>query len=86
VTPLICPMGKYCPAGMNSGLDCPKGTFSSLTGLKLSSQCQKCLSGFYCPVDGQTSASNVCQAGYYCDNTLLPGNVGFITGTPDDIG
>ena len=44
-----CPAGYFCPAG--TGLDwqaCPRGTYSSVTGLYDQSQCLPCPAGKYC--------------------------------------
>ena len=63
-----CPMGYYCPMGTQNAFQhhCPLGTFSNVTGLNNSSQCQPCLGGYYCGQVGLTAVSTPCSAGYYC--------------------
>ncbi|XP_064629299.1 uncharacterized protein LOC135488586 [Lineus longissimus] len=66
---IICPKGGYCPEGSSLPELCPRGpagTFSNMTGLNSSNQCQPCVSGMYCLVDGLAKPSGPCKAGYYC--------------------
>ena len=61
-----CPEGHYCRKGTEYPSECPEGTFSNSTGLKNSSECTKCLPGFYCEDRKLVRPSGPCTAGYYC--------------------
>lgn len=63
ITGDICPEGKYCPVGTIVGVDCPKGTFSNLTGLMNETQCEACTPGHHCSQTGLTDVSGTCWAG-----------------------
>lgn len=70
----VCEAGYYCPEGSSTGQTaaCPTGTYSTLTGLKSSSECTICPVGYYCAPDSdgvwQTTA---CPAGTYSSRILL---------------
>ncbi|CAN0099917.1 unnamed protein product, partial [Heterosigma akashiwo] len=68
VEPSDCPEGYYCPSGTEFGEQyaCPLGTFSNLTRLTNSSECNPCLPGFYCPYTAQTQPEHECGPGHYC--------------------
>ena len=36
------------------------------TGLQRDSQCTPCLGGYYCPMVGMITPTNLCDPGYYC--------------------
>ncbi|KAF0752111.1 hypothetical protein AaE_006158, partial [Aphanomyces astaci] len=62
VTGNICPLGFFCPAGVNQPLKCAEGTYSATLG---QSACTPCPPGSYC--DGvQTASRLTCPAGYFC--------------------
>ncbi|CAM9824345.1 unnamed protein product [Bubo scandiacus] len=72
VTGNICPMGTYCTAASAVPKLCPAGTFSSLLGRRMLSECQPCPSGFYCEVPGLSAPTGECWEGYYCDSQQGP--------------
>ncbi len=53
----ICEQGAYCPKGSDQAVNCPAGTFSDQTGLHNMTECQDCLPGQYCNIDGECSLS-----------------------------
>ncbi len=61
-----CPVGRYCPLKTTEPLLCPKGRFSNKTHLKLATDCDLCLPGFYCGSDGLSNVTAPCNAGFYC--------------------
>lgn len=66
-----CSPGHWCPTGTGTDAQlCPRGTYSSKTGLMSSDECTSCDAGRYCPVPGASSLaeaqSNLCTAGYFC--------------------
>ena len=65
VTGNICPAGKYCEIGSITGTGCPKGTFSSLTGLTNATECEDCTGGYYCSTEGLTTVTGTCWAGRF---------------------
>ena len=75
--PQLCPPGYYCPAGTGIVWEsCPRGTFSTQTGLANATQCTPCLGGYYCGETNATTITGECTAGYYCTE-------GSDTPTPD---
>ena len=62
----ICPPGHYCPAGSPAPVQCPPGTNTSSLGLSSVGECQACVKGYYCPLNGTVLATRQCLAGYYC--------------------
>ncbi|KAK3560704.1 hypothetical protein QTP86_014744, partial [Hemibagrus guttatus] len=66
VTGMQCPPGFYCLTGSFTAKPCPKGTFSTQSGLTELGQCQSCSPGFYCSKAGLTAVSGPCLPGFYC--------------------
>ncbi|EDV28435.1 uncharacterized protein TRIADDRAFT_51343 [Trichoplax adhaerens] len=67
--PRSCPEGYYCPAGTgNDWKSCPRGTYSSISGLHDISQCKPCDAGKYCNQEHATAPTGDCYAGYYCSS------------------
>ena len=62
----ICPPGHYCPVGSPAPVQCPPGTNTSSLGLSSVGECQACVKGYYCPLNGTVIATRQCLAGYYC--------------------
>lgn len=60
-----CLVGFYCPRGAPLPIACPPGTFNSLTGQGLLSNCLPCPAGSYCLL-ASPSVSGACAPGYYC--------------------
>ncbi|EKX30894.1 hypothetical protein GUITHDRAFT_83595, partial [Guillardia theta CCMP2712] len=65
---LVCPLGHYCPEGMENleAGRCPRGTYGGQEGLANVSQCTSCPAGMYCNDTGLTAPSGPCKAGWYC--------------------
>ena len=61
-----CPTGHYCPSITSVPLKCPRGTYSNVTRLRQSSECEPCDYGMYCGDDGLTSPTGECWAGFFC--------------------
>lgn len=55
----LCPAGMYCPEETEDPLGCPAGTFSNVTGLKSSAECQFCSYGKYCGERNLTLPSGI---------------------------
>ena len=55
----------YCPNGTTyeNEFKCPRGTYSSSTGLKSVDECMPCPGGYYCDNVGQTNYTKKCSAG-----------------------
>ena len=53
----ICTAGNFCPEGTDNPVGCPRGTFSSSTGLKAQAECTDCTAGHYCNETGLESPS-----------------------------
>ena len=66
-----CPAGYYCPEGTYNKYSnpCPRGTYSTETGLANVTECQPCPEGKACESTGISSIDNLplCAAGYYCE-------------------
>ena len=63
-----CPRGYYCEAStlVANQYPCPAGTyFDDLKGTN-SGVCVPCPAGFYCPLKGQSTYSDICVEGYLC--------------------
>ena len=77
---LDCPPGAYCRSGTEQANErlCPEGTFSDVPNLRDEDECQRCLAGSYCGIQGLGAPQGPCEAGWYC----LPGST---TPTPEDI-
>lgn len=50
---------------------CPLGTYSNVTGLSLSTDCNPCPGGFYCGLVGQDKPTGMCDQGYYCKRSAI---------------
>ena len=61
----VCPAGGYCEQGSKYPTRCPPGTFSTVAGISLASQCLTCTDGSYCIGTIDPSTSGLCTAGYY---------------------
>lgn len=61
-----CPAGHYCEAGVGVPYPCPRGTYSSATGLSALGQCNTCSVGSYCEKAALTAPTGNCASGYYC--------------------
>ena len=72
--PRECPMGYFCAASTGDydvlGKKCPAGSFGGRTGLKISTECDPCPPGYYCPTTGMVpsdvNSTKLCDAGYIC--------------------
>ena len=60
VTGDICPIGHYCPEGIDRPLPCLNATYMNRTG---AAECLDCPAGSYCT---QGDRPDPCPAGYYC--------------------
>ncbi|XP_033646870.1 uncharacterized protein LOC117306372 isoform X1 [Asterias rubens] len=60
VTGDICPIGHYCPKGIDRPLPCLNATYMNRTG---AAECLDCPAGSYCT---QGDRPDPCPAGYYC--------------------
>lgn len=58
-----CWVGYYCPAGTETPILCPPGSFSNETGL---AECHGCPAGYYCPLGADTYEIYPCPQGHYC--------------------
>ena len=71
----VCEAGYFCPEGSTNGqaTACPTGTYSTVTGLKSSSECVVCPVGYYCAPDAVTGVWQVtaCPAGTYSARIML---------------
>ena len=61
-----CPAGYYCPEGVAAPVQCPEGTFRSVSGAASAADCSACDPGYYCKGYGLTKPTGKCQAGWYC--------------------
>ena len=66
MTQAVCPIGHYCPAGAKVPTPCPRGTYSSATGISVLGSCQTCTLGSYCEKAALTAPTGSCSAGYFC--------------------
>ena len=64
-----CPAGYYCPVGTYQPKPCAIGTYAPVARGTTSddTHCLPCTEGSFCMSAGQTSASGLCEAGYYCE-------------------
>ena len=76
--PQLCPEGHYCLEGTRyaNQYPCPVGTFNNQSGSDQASDCQPCLGGFYCPMLGIVTPTELCSPGYFC-------RIGAQTSTPE---
>lgn len=61
-----CHLGYYCPAGTQSMVACPVGTYNRLKGRKSLLDCQNVEGGYYVDVEGASNWTGLCAPGYYC--------------------
>ena len=66
-----CVTGHFCPEGTNHRYQhkCPSSTFSNLTMLMDSSECQRCPPKYYCANEGLTEPEGLCLPGYFCNGS-----------------
>ncbi|XP_019363996.1 PREDICTED: delta-like protein 3 [Gavialis gangeticus] len=67
----ICPRGHFCPQGSSSPSPCPPGSFLAQRGGQSAQDCQLCLAGWFCSLQGQSSPEGLCKEGWFCP----PGSV-----------
>jgi len=60
-----CPTGQYCPEATSAPVNCPVGTYNTVTGRGALSDCVACDAGYYC-LEASSNLTGVCDAGYYC--------------------
>ncbi|OAF70026.1 hypothetical protein A3Q56_02216, partial [Intoshia linei] len=74
-SPEICPVGHYCISKTISKnqYPCPVSTYNSDSGATTSTNCLKCLSGYYCAGVGNVQPTGKCQSGYYCISSVKIG-------------
>ncbi|XP_064629316.1 zonadhesin-like [Lineus longissimus] len=67
-SPVICPVGHYCPQGTKGGEHepCVPGTFNNLTGMHQWQYCLDCPPGHYCDKEAAIKPTGECEAGHYC--------------------
>ncbi|KAF8822159.1 GCC2 and GCC3 domain-containing protein [Cardiosporidium cionae] len=71
----LCLVGHYCVEGGTDPLPCPEGTYQDLEGATI---CKSCTPGFYCMGEGLTAPTDLCNAGYYCEeNSTTPTPAGY---------
>ena len=63
VTPVVCPVGYYCPSGSSSTTAAAKGFFVPTTGMSAPTLCT---AASYCGATALAAVSGACSAGYYC--------------------
>eukprot|EP00347_Sterkiella_histriomuscorum_P016022 403354791 len=63
---VICEPGYYCPTGTlhDKQYPCPGGTYSAAHDLTLSTQCNQCPAGYFCPPGSYKPF--ICPGGYFC--------------------
>ena len=66
VSPVLCPEGAFCPDGTSIPVACPVGTYNSLTGRILPSECLPCSRGKFCSNLGLSEPTGNCLGGYIC--------------------
>lgn len=62
----VCPAGHYCPLGTGDPIQCPPGTYNTLTQQVDNTACLTCPAGRYCDQPGMSTNGNPCPVGYYC--------------------
>lgn len=64
-----CPIGHYCPDGVNIPKECPKGTYNGNTKQKSIDDCRDCVAGTNCDKNGiSDQEAYYCPPGYFCAN------------------
>ncbi|KAL0973027.1 hypothetical protein UPYG_G00197910 [Umbra pygmaea] len=68
VQPVVCPLGHYCPPGVDVGVKfpCPPGTLQSQLGASSLDHCLPCPAGMVCALSGLSQPTGRCQAGFHC--------------------
>lgn len=66
VSPILCPLGHYCPARSEFPTPCPRGTFLEETGRYSEAHCDPCTDGYACESVGLPNPDEVCSEGFYC--------------------
>ncbi|XP_023817540.1 zonadhesin-like isoform X2 [Oryzias latipes] len=61
-----CPAGHYCPSGCLSPIPCPLGSVRNASGGVSMEDCFTCPAGHYCSIEGLSSPSGPCAAGFFC--------------------
>lgn len=84
----ICPWGHYCPQGTSNPTACSPGTVRDNVGASVSTDCQPCPPGKYCPSSGTssnipTNAPVTCTKGYYCPGPLASSGPQSLIGCAD---
>lgn len=66
-----CPRGSYCPAGLQSPVACPAGTYQSSMGKSALTDCAPCSVGTFSDTVGATTATScvLCPAGLFNNAT-----------------
>lgn len=89
--PEDCTTSNYCPAGTETPITCPDGTYTEVnqSGLESVDQCAACPTGYYCE-NGVYDRSKPCDAGFFCltgaslpdsDDDLCPSGFFCISGS-----
>ncbi len=79
-----CPRGYYCPSPtvVASQYPCPAGSYNEELTATASTFCSACQPGYYCPLKGQSTYSDVCAEGYVCTGSATVPNPASTTGNP----
>lgn len=70
-SPYDCPLGYFCPVGIDQQIACPPGTYGARTKLMVISECLDCPAGVICSSSAMTDANltetkYLCPQGKYC--------------------
>lgn len=60
-----CPVGFYCPAGIDYPIPCPAGRYSSSFGQSYLADCSFTPAGYY-SIEASSKPTGLCNPGYYC--------------------
>lgn len=64
---MICPVGYYCPEGVDAPIACPKGTYNTYEKSTSDKKCVECPAGTACDVTGIADYKRkMCPPGYFC--------------------
>eukprot|EP01022_Parablepharisma_sp_SALTPOND_P016781 TRINITY_DN2541_c0_g1_i1.p1 TRINITY_DN2541_c0_g1~~TRINITY_DN2541_c0_g1_i1.p1 ORF type:complete len:3538 (+),score=416.51 TRINITY_DN2541_c0_g1_i1:4982-15595(+) len=77
-----CPVGKYCPADTVTPKLCPHGTFRAGTGATSLADCTLCTQGNYCEGIGKIAITDVCEAGFYCNEGAFHSKPAYASDVP----
>jgi len=71
---MICPVGYFCPEGVDAPIACPKGTYNTYEKSTSDKKCVSCPAGTACDVTGIADYKRkMCPPGYYCPKgTISP--------------